>query len=90
MPSSPVLSPYFSPVQRRKYKVSFGKNPSHEESEEDQNTRADQAIARAGDQAVFKDPLFGFYFRRFLDLYQLLYALKPKLVQGNVLALDSK
>lgn len=30
------------------------------------------------------DPLFRYYFRKFLDLYQLLYALKPILIQESV------
>lgn len=89
-----MLSPYFSPGQRKICRPSLDRISIHREHDEDQVTNTDPGpVARTGDQfdeSLLNDPMFRFYFRKFLNLYQQLSVLKPNLIQGSIARMVSR
>jgi hypothetical protein len=84
-----MLSPYFSlPKKSQKFfKQSTTDQVPNSSLESPEEEHDDQTMSPL-DQALLTDPLFLFYYRRFLDLYQRLAALKPILIQGNPLSTE--
>lgn len=77
-----MLSPYFSPCRKRGSRRRLVNETLTKDSKEDQETNHAEPVF----EHFFRhDPLLCFYFRKFLDLYQLLSALKPILIQGIVI-----
>jgi len=83
-----MLSPYFSPDKKYglRHLVS---EISTKDIKKYQDTKLSCQVEPVFDHFSRHDPLFCFYFRKFLDLYQLLSALKPILIQGIVILLFS-
>ena len=76
-----MLSPYFS-LDNRHGVRRLVNDISTKNTKKDQNKKLNCQVEPVFDHFSRHDPLFCFYFRKFLDLYQLLSALKPILIQG--------
>lgn len=77
-----MLSPYFSPDKKHGL-CRLVNEISTKNTKKDQDRKISCQVEPVFDHFSRHDPLFCFYFRKFLDLYQLLSALKPILIQGT-------